>query len=594
MDDRPASSEESDRRTGEPKPWSYLPLVVSLAAAFLVYAPTLRYEFVGDDRYQIVGNPHLQSWHFLGRYFTGHVWSHVELSLPINHYRPIFLLWLRLNYLIFGLAPWGWHLTTVVTHLVVTLLLYVLARRVSGDDWSAGAAALIFGLHPVHLESVAWVSGVTDPLCAVFLLGGCLAYQQARGRAQAGAPRSLASWLLYTLALLSKETAVVLPVLIFIYEWLFGPRAGEASGWERYRSRARAALSASVPYLALTAVYLVARALALRGLAHAQVALPLSTQFLTLPSVLWFYVKHLLWPAGLSAMYDMEYVRRPDFIHFVSPALGAAGTILGLGVWCRRSSRVGFASAWLALPILPVLLLRFQPQDNFVHDRFLYIPSLGLALLAGLAWRRLETSPSRILAHPGTRFIPVALVAGLLAAGTLRQSSYWKDDLVFSQHDLSSLPPGMVPAAQNNLGIALAERGRLAEAVKLWQQMLARDATSFAALYNLGYYSYRAGRLPEAESYLLRALESNPSNATAFLCLGLARFKMGRLDDSEATIRRAIALRPEGFGSHFALGFVLKTRGDRAGALREFRAELANNPANQAARDQIREIEMNR
>lgn len=129
--------------------------------------------------------------------------------------------------------------------------------------------------------------------------------------------------------------------------------------------------------------------------------------------------------------------------------------------------------------------------------------------------------------------------------------------------------------------------------MKLWQEMLARDATSFAALYNLGYYSYRAGRWPEAESYLLRALESKPSNATAFLCLGLARFKMGRLNDSEAAIRRAIALRPEGFGSHFALGFVLRTRGDPAGALREFRAELANNPANQAARDQIREIEMN-
>ena len=145
-------------------------LVVALALTFIVYAGTLGFEFVYDDHEQVLENNYVHSWRFVGHYFTGHVWSNLYAKDPGNYYRPLFLLWLRVNHMLFGLEPWGWHLTTALAHLFATYLVYLLAVRLVRDPVTAGFAALIFGLHPVHIEAVAWVSGVTEPLLAVLLI----------------------------------------------------------------------------------------------------------------------------------------------------------------------------------------------------------------------------------------------------------------------------------------------------------------------------------------------------------------------------------------------------------------------------------------
>ncbi len=405
-------------------------LLAPLLATMLVYLPVLWYEFVSDDRYQIVGNPHITSWYFLPRFFTGHVWSHVEPSIPVNHYRPVFLVWLRVNHMLFGFAPWGWHLTLVGIHLMVTFLVFLLARRISSDEWVAGIAALVFSLHPVHIESVAWVSGASDPLAATFLIAAFLCYFLRAERNGRWDARLAVSWLLYALALLSKETAVILPFIIFTYEWIFGARATEASCLKNCQKRLQAALWPAVPYVVLSGVYLVARGFVLKGLAHVETVLPLSTLALTLPSVLWFYIKHLLWPVALNGMYELPYVSRPDLAHFWLPLTAVVVMAAGLEWSAARSKQIAFAASWLVFPILPVLDPSFQPKDNLVHDRFLYIPSVGLALMAGLAWRELEKSQRKIFERRMTRLIPVAVLTGLLAGASMLQSGYWKNDLL--------------------------------------------------------------------------------------------------------------------------------------------------------------------
>lgn len=571
-----------------PTPRMLLGLV--LAATFAAYLGTLRYEFVGDDRYQIVGNPHVQSWHFVGRYFTEHVWSHAELKAPDYYYRPFFLLWLRINHLLFGLDPWGWHLTTVVVHLVVTLLVYSLVRKILKDEWSAGVAALVFGLHPIHVESVAWISGVTDPLVAVFALASFLCYLELRERTKQRRAWSVTSLVLYGFALLSKETAVVLPFLILAYEWIFMDRAGEVYGWRSFQRRIRAVVVCVVPYLGLTGLYLAVREIVLKGIAPVSQTLPLSTLLFTIPTALWFYIKHLIWPAGLNALYTASYVREPQFNNFVLPALAVAVAALGLG-WCsRRSSGIALAAMWLVLPIIPVLDLRLLPKADFLHDRYLYLSSVGFALIAGAVWQELPTRWSKLFGRPAARIVPVLALAGVLAAGIMSESGYWKNDLLLAEREISESPGSL--DVKNSLGIALAERDRLDEAVKLWQQILARGPTFFPALYNLGYFSYRAGRFEEAERYLQRALEVDPTDSSALVCLGLTRLKMGQLGDAEAALRRAIALRPQRFGSHFVLGFVLRAKGDLPAALEEFQRELRNYPEHSLAREQVAQIEM--
>ena len=141
-----------------------------------------------------------------------------------NYYRPVFLLWLLINRTLFGLSPFLWHFAVIAVHLLVTLLVYILARRLVKDELTAGMAALIFGLHPVHIEAVAWISGVTEPLLALFLISAFLFYMDWR-EGREGAPgdgavafhkkptiRLVASLFFYTLAMLEKETALILPM----------------------------------------------------------------------------------------------------------------------------------------------------------------------------------------------------------------------------------------------------------------------------------------------------------------------------------------------------------------------------------------------
>ncbi len=148
---------------------AYIGLAIVLVAVFLAYYNTLSFDFVHDDRPQILGNTWLRSWKYLPRYFTSDVWAFQHPVFRGTFYRPIFLLWLRLQYLAFGLKPWGWHFCTVICHVGVTLLVYFTAVRLLEDRLAALFTALIFGLHPTHAEGVAWVSGVTEPLFALSL-----------------------------------------------------------------------------------------------------------------------------------------------------------------------------------------------------------------------------------------------------------------------------------------------------------------------------------------------------------------------------------------------------------------------------------------
>ncbi len=189
-----------------------------LAITALVYAATIRFQFVYDDHGQIVQNTLVQSWRFVPQYFQGQVWQYLFPNALANYYRPLNLLWFRLNDALFGLQPAGWHVLAILLHVFATALAYLIARRLTGRPLMAALTALLFGVHPMRHEVVAWVSGTTESLCAVLFLSGFLAYLKSRETART---RWMAlSGLLYAAALLVKETAIVLPAVIFTHAWL--------------------------------------------------------------------------------------------------------------------------------------------------------------------------------------------------------------------------------------------------------------------------------------------------------------------------------------------------------------------------------------
>jgi tetratricopeptide (TPR) repeat protein len=240
-------------------------------------------------------------------------------------------------------------------------------------------------------------------------------------------------------------------------------------------------------------------------------------------------------------------------------------------------------------PLAPLLNLRVFLRDDFAHDRYLYLPSAGMAIVATVALRRLRFGRARLLGQPAAQVVAALVLAPLLAFGTAYQSIYFQNNLVFYQHNLRSAPQSKL--VKTNLATVWGEAGRYDAAIRLYQEALASDPGFWYANYNLGYTYYLLGYWSEAEQYLLRAILIRPGRPDQYLYLGVCRLKLGRPQDAAAAIRRAIQIRPDGYGQHFALGLALKLEGDLQGARAEFQAELALNPEHAGARHALAEMQ---
>lgn len=563
-------------------------MLVTLAA----YLGTLRHGFVYDDPDQIVNNPAVHSWSHLPRYFTSDVWPHTSADEVGNFYRPVFLLWLLLNYTIGGLNPMWWHLTTIVLHLLAVLLVYLLAQRLTKDELVAAGGALLFGLHPVHVEGVAWVSGATEPLLAVFFLTSFLFYLKSRGQVETQNARRvlwfISSLGFYVLAMLEKETAVVLPAIVFFYEYLLPPADApnnERTLYEKFSN----ALASSAPYLALTVVYLGARFFALKGLGHSITSLPPSTMILTWPYLLLYYVRLLVWPIGLSVFYDTPYVTAFSVRYVILPALIIILLGVALYLWSRRSRLVAFFSLWMLLPILPLLNLSVFKEGEIAHDRYLYLPSIGFCLIVALAVRQIKIGRRQFYGEPAVQLLLLLMLAVLLGVATAYQSTFWASDQTLSARGVAIAPNNF--RAANNLAKEMALQGNYNSAITLFRQALARKPEYWLPNFNLGYVYYRVGKLPEAEHYLKKAIAINPNDAAGYRFLGYTLLEAGRLDEAVTELRRAISLQPKVSNVHYALGTALKQKGDLKGAMDECKLELALNPNHQQARQLKTQVE---
>lgn len=569
--------------------WWEKPGLLELAlvcVAAIIFIATLSFGFVYDDRVQVLDNPFLQSWRYLGHDFTSHVWA--QTHKPAVYYRPMFLVWLRLNYTLFGTRAWGWHLMTVLAHALATLLVFRLASRILGNRWQAAVAGLIFATHPVHVENVAWVSGAVDPLLCLFFLGSLLCY--LRWRERRSSVVMIASWALAFLAMLTKEPGLTLPAVIFAYAWLFagGEAPAPISAWRRSLQ----AVAHAAPFAAVAVVYWSMR--------HAVVTAPpfvtsYATVLLTLPGLLLFYLRLLIWPVGLSLFYAREFVHALTFTGFVLPLLGVAAMAAGAWAFFRRDPQrrqAMFSAAFMLITLSPALWIRWFRGDDFVHDRYLYIPCVGFAMVLAIAVERLQgkqvagsIAPPRQLAVVG-----VAVLALIVATGITQMN--WADDLLLWFHCYQHAPHN--PRVLNNLASSLGERGEFGRAVPLFQEVLQKDPDNAEAQGNLGYTYYQMGALRQAEEHLAHAVQLDPYDSHSALYLGFTLYKLGAVPAAREALSRAIQLDPSATGAHLALGLVLEQLGDVAGAIRELRSELAFHPQEKEARQRLEQLQRGR
>ena len=549
-------------------------LVVVLVAG-LVYAGSVRGAFVYDDVKQVLENRLIQRPELLPRALLSDVWAFKgekpEAWSP--YWRPVFVLWLALHWRLFGADPRPWHLSGMGLHALVSLLVFVLARRLRLGRGAALFAGLLFALHPAHVESVAWISGATDPLLACFTLLALLGELAARRR-----PAWRAAALAATaLALLAKESAVVLPLLVASL-----PATDDDSpprrGARRYAFAAHAVVVAG---------YLGARSLVLGGLTPAGTTGKLDTAswLLTLPSVLVFYLRQALWPAAVAPTYPLRALHSRTVAPLpllleVAVVATAAAAVAWLG---RRDARLRFAAALFALPLLPALRFDWFHEEQLVHDRYLYLPIAGLSLLlATLGDRFMQRQEPRVEAASRIRWRAPALAAPaatalLLAAwSTVRAVPSFHSELALFGRAVESDPGSAFHWAQ--LARAQLVAGDRIGAREAATRALALHPSPTALLVN-AELDLGAGRWPAAERQLLALQRADPTWVRTYELLAVGYQSQGRLDEAARVLDLGRTRAPHRRCSLTGnLAVVLYLAGRRHEARRELESVAGGDP----------------
>ena len=542
-------------------------LFITIAA----FAATFRYEFIYDDHKQIEQTQ---------RYYTGVSWIPEYFTHPLtyNYYRPMFMVWFLMNNLLFGLNPVGWHVTTVLAHALATVLCYACAWCLTRRIDVSFITAAIFGIHPAHVESTAWISGVTDPLLAVFLLGAFWAYLAGRKRHRAAL--WICSAVLGAAAMFTKEVGVVLPALIAAHAALF--ENGDL------RRRLKAAVTAALPTVAVAGAYWAARHHAMAG---QQVPLGSWVQmFLVWPQALLFYVRHLIWPVDLAIFYEIYFDQKITAGKILWPTLGlllAAGFIFA--IWTkRRRPHEPFAVLWILLTLAPALYLRAFNGGDVVHDRYLYLPVFGFALILAYLIVALPSFGCTLLHVRAATVVACLVLFSFYVVRTNVEHAYYANDLKFYYRAVRVSPNNDL--GWMNLAVDLADRKRYPEAFDAYRRSLALrpdGENAWLVHENLGYMLIQTGHLDEAERELNISKRLYSRFSRAYLHMGMVRIGQRRYREAIEELETAAKIDVFNAETHYLLAYAYMQLGLPEKELAELQKCLAIDPHYVNARNRL-------
>jgi len=480
----------------------------------------------------------------------------------------------QLCYRVFGMRAWGFHLVSLLLHVIVVCLIFLLTERLTGDRVWAFVASAFFALHPIHTESVAWIAAVTDlELTFFYLLTFGLYLAMAKPGGGLSKAQLAAMGCTFLLALLSKEPAMTLPAVATAYEHFCREDRAETKTSQKL---ARYGL-----LWLLGLAYLLFRIHLLGGLAPNEKFANITPLQIVLSALALFgqYVGKLLWPVRLCAFYVFHpSVSLFDWRVLVGLAilLALAGLVLTYGRSRERSLRLAsLGIVWFLATLAPVLNAHWV-ADNVFTERYLYLPSVGVAWLVGLGasrlWSRSGTQSER------RRALALAGVAlgGLYAARIVIRNRDWNNDIVLYNQTLKLSPDSYV--ILYNLGSIYWHRGDSDKADHLWREALAAAPDNTSLLYNLGLVASERKHFAEAAELFRRAVQQSPSLLDPHVDLGKAYLQMGLRDQAELEFRAAVALSPNASRARNELGLLLLASGRSKEAEEQFRASARVKP----------------
>jgi tetratricopeptide (TPR) repeat protein len=529
-----------------PKTAASVQIAAVILVSIAVYFSTLFNGFVIDDSFQILGNRWIRDVRYIPEIFS----SDFVLGGKTPFYRPLVHVIYMVSYHLFGPAPLGFHLMSIAFHAGVSVLVFLVilhllrTRRPAGDSsppafernekrsrWISFAAALLFATHPVHTEAVAWIS-VTDIYMTFFLLLSFYLYIRSSERGASSAAAYVLSAVSFFLAMLCKEPALSLPVILVAYDYVYRKERAGLSPYWRY-----------LPYLIAAGAYFGLRLRALGGMVTFKTPLNLSSAEYVIDILALFreYIGKLLLPVNLNVWHVFHPPAALFSFAGMTALLVTAGFLLVAVITIRKNRVALLGFLFIVVPLMPALYLPALTQglENAFTERYLYLPSVGFVLLAALVIAFVHDRKR------GWTPAVIAIVSTVVVLYTLRTMTRipdWRDSYTLWTDVAKKSPESAV--ACNGLAAALMEKGRHDDAI---------------------------------EEYLI-ALRLAPGNPYTHADLGLAYSAKGWADKAVEELQTALSLRPESAEVHDMLGVIYESLGRHHEAVKEFEIAVLLNP----------------
>jgi len=525
-------------------------VVFITCAVAIAFGNTLSYGFVWDDHFLIGDSYFVRHWSAIPKIFASHFWAgHADWKM---YYRPLINMTYLVEYHLWGLRPLGYHLTNVVIHLAVCLLVLWTCSMLYRDWLLSFIAALAFAVHPVHSQSVSFIAGRTDLLSTFFFLLALALYHRWRQSGRWSTYAGVVGAFLF--ALLSKEVAVTLPFVLALYEWAFPGAPGERSALAR-------AIRGVGPLVAVLGVFLIVRVFVIsdvlltrNGPVFAE-ALP---RLLTTLRLMSWYAWVTIIPYPVSPSQSAHVVTSVTDPAFLVAAAALVPLLAAAGAAAVRSRVILFSIAWFWITLAPSVAVNLLPGSTpIVADRFLYLPSVGVCVLLAMGIRRLIGEVSDIESQH-VRKVPTVAFAGLVvifSVLTIWRNEYWKDDLRLYYRMEDTDPQSLMAVV--NLGLMHLSRFEAQEAAADFEKALALAPNNARVLVGYGLLKAETGYPDEGLRHALQGLGYEPNEGSLHALVGRIYVIKGDYDRASAHYREAARLQPHVAGNYFVLAYTL-------------------------------------
>lgn len=563
--------------------------VLIIALGFLVYGNSLKGKFLWDDKDLVEKNAYIKDWSNLPKLFTGDIGA--GSGNRTTSYRPLQMLTLTADYYLWKLNVTGYHLTNTVLHILAALSIFWFAAILFNNRLISLLAAVLFVVHPIHTEAVSYISGRSDSLVTIFMLLAFIFYIKAlRDNSFKNHALLLFS---YLLALLSKESSLILPALLLLFHLAF-----------KKKIRPQVFL----PVLAIAIAYCLLRLTLLKFVNPAQALLsPPTTLMERIPGffvAITNYIKLLLLPFNLH----MEY--GGPLFKFSEPKAVSGVIILCsliiIGFKKRASNKLlFFCIFWFLITLLPVSHL--YPINAYMAEHWMYLPSIGLFFICA---KGLGSLYDKKALRPVSLFVIVSLLA-FYSYLTIRQNDYWREPEAFYERTLKYVPGSArvlhnlatlysdsgrkdqaialykkaieinpnIAQTYHNLGLTYSEAGNKQEAIASFKKALELDPKFLKAYNDLGLAYSATGDKAQAIEYFKRAAEIDRNNPNAYINLGMVYTDLGKTKEAAAYYGKALSASPDLAQAHYNLGVTYYLSGNKEGALASFGKAVELDPA---------------